>query len=250
MSDLETTLNNDKRLRNEIEHGKYLKKQGAGEIWGWETVAGRRRWSRRVKMLTDHIKPSMNVLEIGCGSGYFCKELAKTNAKINAIDISEDLLNIAKEEIPNSNVHFSIENAYNMNFDDCLFDTVVGSSVLHHLEIDLALKEIYRVLKSNGSVYFTEPNMLNPQIALQKNIPYLKKKLGDSPDETAFFIWDIKRRFINTGLKRELQIVPFDFLHPNIPKSLVNFVEPVCLFLEKVPIIKQIAGSLYIRARK
>ncbi len=250
MSDLKKSLENDKRLKNEIEHGKYLKKQGAGDIWGWETVAGKRRWSRRVKMLTDHIKPGMRVLEIGCGSGYFTKELAKTNAEINAIDISQDLLDIAKEEVQSSHVKISIDNAYNMSFGDCIFDTVVGSSVLHHLEIDLALKEIYRVLKPNGSVYFTEPNMLNPQIALQKNIPYFKKKLGDSPDETAFFIWDIKRRFLNTGFNKDLQIIPFDFLHPNIPKSTVNSIEPICLFFEKVPLLKQLSGSIYIKASK
>lgn len=250
MSDLEKNLENDKRLRNEIEHGKYLKKQGAGDIWGWETVAGKKRWSRRVKMLTDHIKPGMNVLEIGCGSGYFTKELAKTNAEITAIDISQDLLDMAKEKVQSTHVNFLVDNAYDMNFNDCSFDTVVGSSVLHHLDIDLALKEIFRVLKPNGRIYFTEPNMLNPQIALQKNISFFKKKLGDSPDETAFFSWDIKRRFVNAGFKKYIEIVPFDFLHPNIPKSLVNFIEPICLFFEKVPIVKQISGSLYIRASK
>ncbi len=243
-------LANDKRLRNEIEHGKYLKRQGAGGIWGWETVAGRRRWSRRVKMLTDHITSGMIALEIGCGSGYFTKELAKTNAEITAIDISQDLLDIAKKNVQSEHVKFFIDNAYDMNFDDCSFDTVIGSSVLHHLDIDLALKEIYRVLKPDGSVYFTEPNMLNPQIALQKNIPYLKNKLGDSPDETAFFIWDIKRRFLSTGFNRELQIVPFDFLHPNIPQTLVNYADPMCLFFEKIPILKHFSGSLYIHARK
>jgi len=33
---------------------------------------------------------------------------------------------------------------------------------------------------------FAEPDMLNPQITLQKNIPALKRRLGDTPDETAF----------------------------------------------------------------
>jgi hypothetical protein len=41
-------------------------------------------------------------------------------------------------------------------------------------------------LKSGGTIYFTEPNMLNPQIAIQKNVSWVKRKLGDSPDETAF----------------------------------------------------------------
>ena len=60
-------------------------------------------------------------------------------------------------------------------------------------EIEEALRDIYRVLKPGGTIYFTEPNMLNPQIAMQKNIPWIKRKLGDSPDETAFFRWPLRR---------------------------------------------------------
>ena len=31
--------------------------------------------------------------------------------------------------------------------------------------------------------------MLNPIIAVQKNIPFIKKLMGDTPDETAFIKW-------------------------------------------------------------
>jgi len=39
-------------------------------------------------------------------------------------------------------------------------------------------------------------------------------------------------------------------LHPAIPAGLVPFVEKFGLFLEKVPLIKEIAGSLLIYAKK
>lgn len=250
MIDFKKTVDNDRRLLNEIKHGKFLKEKGAGEIWGWETTAGKKRWRRRVKMLTSHIESSMTVLEIGCGTGFFTKELEKTQAEVTAIDISSDLLNVAKEKIKKDNVKMMIDNAYKMSFEEFTFDTVVGSSVLHHLDIKLALKEIYRVLKPGGSAYFTEPNMLNPQIALQKNIPCIKRFLGDSPDETAFFLWNIKRKFIDAGFNEKIEIVPFDFLHPSLPKDLVAFSEYICNFLERVPLIRQFAGSLYIKAIK
>jgi len=181
----------DNRLENEIEHGKYLAREGAGEVWNWESPAGKKRWQRRVQMLTAHLKPTDKVLEIGCGTGYFTKEIVKTGAFVTAIDISPELLNIAKEEIKETNVSFVLENAYQMTFEANSFDSIVGSSVLHHLEIEKAISEMFRVLKPGGSMYFTEPNMMNPQIAMQKNIPALKRKLGDSPDETAFFRWSL-----------------------------------------------------------
>ena len=244
-----TTDKLDRRIQNEIAHGQFLREHGAGELWGWESVAGKVRWARRVEMLTSHVTPGMSVLEVGCGTGYFTKELVKKGAQIIAIDISEDLLEVARREISSSNVIFKLENAYSLKFKDSSFDTIVGSSVLHHLEVDKALSEFKRVLKPNGTIYFTEPNILNPQIALQKNIPYLKKRMGDSPDETAFSRWNMKRKLIAHGFKH-VNIVPFDFLHPKTPKYFLRLVNNLGLIVEKIPLLSEIAGSLYIRAIK
>ena len=175
------------RLDNEIAHGRFLAAHGAGEVWNWESPAGRLRWERRVQMLGAHLRPGMTILEIGCGIGYFTGELARSGAEIVAIDVSPELLEIARANYSSPNVRYEIQNAYALTYPDATFDSVVGSSVLHHLEIQEALREIYRVLKPRGTICFTEPNMLNPQIAIQKNVPWVKQRLGDSPDETAFF---------------------------------------------------------------
>ena len=135
----------DKRLDHEIEHGKYLAAAGAGEVWNWESPAGKVRWQRRVKLLSDQLKEGDAILELGCGTGYFTRELAKLKIDITAIDISPELIVSAKKEVPARNVTFEIQNAYQMAFAENTFDAVVGSSVLHHLEIDKAVKEIFRV---------------------------------------------------------------------------------------------------------
>jgi SAM-dependent methyltransferase len=237
------------RLQREIEHGRYLVARGAGEVWNWEGPAGRIRWERRVRMLTSHITSNVKVLELGCGTAYFTRELAQTGASITAIDISPDLLEVARHECSAPNVLFEVQNAYALTYRDSEFDSVVGSSVLHHLEIDRALTQIYRVLRPGGTIRFTEPNMLNPQIAIQKNVPAVKRRLGDSPDETAFFRWPLQRRLQRVGF-REIEITPFDFLHPEIPAAWIPTVKAVERFLEKIPVVSEIAGSLYIRAVK
>jgi len=237
------------RITKEIQHGRFLAKQGAGEIWNWESPAGRQRWKRRVQMLSNHLRPEMTILEIGCGTGYFTRELTRRGADIVAIDVSPDLLEIAKAKYSAPNVRYEIQNACALTYADAMFDSVVGSSILHHLEIEEALREIYRVLKPGGTIYFTEPNMLNPQIAMQKNIPWIKRRLGDSPDETAFFRWPLLRLLEQTGY-RDVRIDPFDFLHPKTPVPLIDRLNALGRFLEKVPVISEFAGSLYIRAVK
>ena len=239
----------DSRAKSEIEHGKYLLKHNVGEIWGWETPAGKKRWARRSAMLTSHLKPGMKVLEIGCGLGYFTKELARTGALITAIDISPDLLNMARIEIKKNNVIFKEEDAASLTFDDNSFDSIVGSSVLHHIDLDRSLKEFHRILRPGGTIHFTEPNMLNPQVALQKNIPYLKKILGDSPHETAFIRWGLKKRLAKHGFK-DIVIRPFDWLHPAIPASLIPAIEHLGYLLERVPIIREFSGSIAVRCSK
>ncbi len=132
------------RISREIQHGRFLAEHGAGEIWNWETSAGRIRWARRVKMLSSHLKPGMTVLELGCGTGSFTRELARSGADVVAIDVSPELLEMAKANCSAPNVQYQIQNAYALSYSEGAFDSVVGSSVLHHLEVEKALRGAYR----------------------------------------------------------------------------------------------------------
>ena len=237
----------DERLENERRHGQRLRKIWSGTFWYWETPAGRLRWQRRLRMLTAHISKGMRVLEVGAGVGYFTEHIVKTGAQVCAIDISPDLLEVAKERITADNVEFKVDNAYDMQCADQVFDSVVGSSVLHHLDVEKALAEFYRVLKPGGSVYFTEPNMVNPQVFLERHTEFFGKLIEKSPDETAFVRWPLKKDFERFGFQN-IEIVPFDFLHPLTPSALIPFVDRLGRGVEHIPFLKEIAGSLYIKA--
>jgi len=235
------------RVENETIHGKYLASHGAEKLWNWESPAGIVRWQRRTAMLSANLTSSMKVLEIGCGTGLFTKELLKTKAEIFAIDLSQDLLRTAMATITESNVHFEEQNACCLRFKDEMFDAVVGSSTLHHIDLIPALQEFNRVLKPGGFITFTEPNMLNPQVFVERKFRFLFEYV--SPDEYAFIKGSLTRDLRKTGFEN-INILPFDWLHPSTPKKLIRLVDRLGSFTEKIPVIKHFAGSLYIHAKK
>lgn len=230
---------------HELEHGRYLAAGCAEEVWGWGTPAGQVRAKRRAAIILEGaaIGPSSRVIEIGCGTGMFTAAFAESGAEIVAVDLSPDLLARADQR-KLARVRFVLK-----NFEDCEldgpFDAVIGSSVLHHLDMERALPKIFNLLKPGGRLSFAEPNMLNPQVFCERHFrrffPYV------SPDETAF---------IRTGLRRQLEaarfehvsIRPFDWLHPSVPSSLIPLVSRIGGFLEKTWPLSEFAGSLIIRA--
>jgi len=238
------------RPDREIKHGRKLSQSGAEHVWGWGTPAGRMRAERRAHWIASaaDLRPRKRVLEIGCGTGLFTQFFASSGAEILALDISEDLLRLARQRNLPKTVRFICSPFEELSANEP-FDAVIGSSILHHLDIQLALKHIYRLLKPGSTMCFTEPNMLNPQILLQKNIPFLKARLGDSPDETAFFRrrlqgWMKDNHFVN------IHITPFDWLHPATPSRLVPLVNTIGGYIEKLPILQEFAGSLFIYGQR
>ncbi len=239
------------RQIREIQHDKEILNQ-ADKIWGREGLVGKMRVKRRASLIIKKASLDENkkVLEIGCGTGEFTYYLSRSKSKIIATDIFKEFLDIARKKASFSNVQFQCARGESLeNFSNNYFDVVCGISILHHLDIELALKNIYRVLKPKGIMIFSEPNMLNPQILIQKNITFIKKILGDSPDETAFFRWQI-RCLLEKNNFENINVIPFDFLHPFLPKFFVPPAKGINYLLEKIPLIKELAGSLLISAQK
>jgi ubiquinone/menaquinone biosynthesis C-methylase UbiE len=239
-------MNLEERLERERRHGLEILRTNESN-WGWHTAAGRVRWQRRLDFLSGALDGrSGRVLEIGAGTGTFTVGLANVYADLTAIDISPDLLKVAAEKTPG--VRFECMDAHALTFPDAAFDAVVGCSVLHHLEWSRALSSFHRVLKSDGIVRFSEPNLLNPQIFVQKNFPPLKRALGDSPDEYAFTEWRIRHDLRASGFVA-IDVRPFEFLHPSTPARWIGRIKRFEAFLERTP-LRHIGGSLLIEARK
>jgi SAM-dependent methyltransferase len=239
------------RLAREIGHHQQI--AGRAElIWNWDSPSGRRRADRRAALFIEQaaLAPGRRALELGCGTGLFTEKVARSGASIDGIDVSQDLLAAARARtaaLPN--VRLTCGNAEETPYPGASFDAVYGSSILHHLDLERALREVARLLRPGGVAVFTEPNIVNPQVALMFHLGLTKKYFGVSPDERAFSRFGAAAALRDAGLGGEA-VLPFDFLHPATPEALCEATSRVGRFLERVPLVREVAGSLLLVGRR
>ncbi|KAN0050853.1 hypothetical protein ACTA71_004149 [Dictyostelium dimigraforme] len=142
-----------------------------------------------------------NVIDVGCGDGWFCREMIEKGVnKVIGIDISEKLIEKAKQlNIDgNKNLIYHIADLDNFQIDQSPFNSLIGSidfafsSFLTHYLSDLEsfFKRIFNLLKSNNGssfIFLTEhPMRTCTKCAENKFIDY--KFEGD---ETSRKVWPI-----------------------------------------------------------
>jgi SAM-dependent methyltransferase len=145
------------------------------------------------------------VLELGCGQGSIAVALAQAGAFVDAIDISPVAIATAREDAlaRNASVTFDVMSAETLEYPDASFDLVCGRSVLHHLHLGQALREVRRVLKPGGAAVFLEPLGHNPLLNLVRRLtPQLR-----SPDEQPLLVRDLQ------GFHRDFVTVSVHYFH-------------------------------------
>lgn len=238
------------RRAREREHFAAL--AGPELYWADATPAGRRRRELRAGRLLRAAVPggsAARVLELGCGQGAYSRLVAPALAgRLVAIDLTLPLLRAAGAGAA-PNLSLALADATQLPFPDASFDAVWGNAILHHVPVEQTLRELARVLRPGARLCFAEPNWLNPHVLAERRLPWLRRRLGVSPDEAAFVRWRLRGLLARLGLV-EVSVEPFDFLHPLTPGFLIPPVERLGRWLERVPLVREIAGSLLAVARK
>jgi len=108
-----------------------------------------------------------DVLELGCGNGAFARKLPERAhvASVTALEVDavQHRKNIEAPPVPG--LRFGLGGAEDIPCDDASIDGVVMMKSLHHVpvaQMDRAMREIARVLKPGGWVYFSEPVYAGP----------------------------------------------------------------------------------------
>lgn len=124
-----------------------------------------RRWLHNPqKILRPYVKEGMEVLEVGCGPGFFTLDIARMagkNGQVVAVDLQEGMLEIVREKIRGSGLEGNIVlhkcEADRLGVSGS-FDLVFLFYVVHEVPDRRALfRELVGLLKDGGLVYVEEP---------------------------------------------------------------------------------------------
>ena len=159
------------------------------------------------KVVFDTIGKKDNVLDLCTGTATNAIAIAKKNpnAKIVGVDLSKDMLVVAREKVNKenlANVRLYRMDATQMNFKDESFDKVLLSLVLHETDEELAkkiIKEAMRVMKPDGELVVTEWERSDNFIKKILFIPI--ENLEPKPYKT-FVTKDHKKYFKEFGLEQ------------------------------------------------
>jgi arsenite methyltransferase len=94
-------------------------------------------------------RPGERVLDVGCGPGYLCAEMAEAGAEVVGVDPSPAMLALAEQR--GSGVELLRGDALSLPVADASFDAAVSTQVYEYVaDMAAALAEVRRVLRSSG----------------------------------------------------------------------------------------------------
>jgi ubiquinone/menaquinone biosynthesis C-methylase UbiE len=130
--------------------------------------------------IQEKVKPSSGdlFLDAGCGNGAHSVRLAKRGFNVTAVDFSSEALKLCRENIKLNKVEKQVsireESLLGLNFTDKSFDGVLCWGVLMHIpEVEKALDELCRVVKSGGYLVLCE----NSNNAVETRLRNIIKKI-------------------------------------------------------------------------
>jgi SAM-dependent methyltransferase len=110
------------------------------------------------RLFTSYLKSGMKFLDLGCNDGVICEYFAKRGLNVTGMDISKRALDFARQRGIENLIVGDCENP--LPFASSQFDAVFWGDNVEHLFSPLnTLKEIHRVLKPEGVLILSTPNM-------------------------------------------------------------------------------------------
>lgn len=161
-------------------------------------------WLQRKSILLKLLEKKGLTLDLGCGDGYFTDLLKRKDNRVVSVDI--DKKNIIRNSL------FIIADAQDLPFKSHIFDQIVLTDVLEHIQNDKkSVEDIDRILKKNGSIALTIPtnNFKFPRFCFMRYVCPSEKWLMNSFGHVrnGYKLEEIEELFNNFSIERKIYFV-------------------------------------------
>ncbi len=133
-----------------------------------------KRWRKvAAKKVVEGIDENSTILDIATGTGdlaiaiYDLSKKSNKNIRLNAMDVNEQMMEIAKKKFENRKINLKYGDALNIPYPSDFFDCVsVGFGTRNFDDLEIFSKELNRVLKVGG--FFVIMDMVLPRKRYQR----------------------------------------------------------------------------------
>jgi SAM-dependent methyltransferase len=207
---------------------------------------GRLLWRAQIFRHLVHLLPGQTILELGCGKGFFTRQLVRVSRGQNPITA----VYFSPQESPYQPFSDQVEH---LSIDlipgplsDRRFDLIVIIDHLDKRNCSWFLQWVYEFLNPGGQVVFFESNPWNPVLNIRKAVSRL---LGKDDNRVLLSRSEIYELMSEIGYLRIFAIY-HDFLYSPLTPWLVWLLKDLSVVLENTPFIRTLAGSILIHAQR
>lgn len=183
-----------------------------------------------LRELSQRLRGSQHVLDVGCGAGLLANPLAEAGHEVVGIDLSESSLAEARNRDRTGRARYLAANAYSLPFPDGWFDVVCAMDLLEHVEDPaLVIGEASRVLRPGGLFFFHTFNRnLASYLLVVKGVEWCVDNAPERMHVYSLFIRpsELKEMCDESGLRVET----WRGLRPRVNRAFAQL-----LFTGKVP---------------
>ena len=165
-------------------------------------ISDRSAYEIKIARLKTYLSPEMSVLDLGCGTGTQCGDIANSVKQVTGIDISSKLLAIADQRMTErnlNNIEFLQTSVFDERFQSASFDAVMAFFVLHFFEdIDVVFKRIHELLAPSG-LLISETACLGNQSKVTRSLLRFAAHLGFLPTINLLTTQRLEQSLQNAG---------------------------------------------------
>ena len=177
-------------------------------------------YRKTVKRSAAFLKKEDRVFEIGCGTGVATIPLSKYVKEITATDISENMIQTAREKAKNQskdNIIFRTGELTEMEVEPESYDVVAAYNVLLYMKNqEEVLKKIYEVLKPGG-IFLSATDCLGRNLSKDSVKKFWKSKLHLMP----YVAFDTPISLMRKIQKNDFEVLEIVNLHKNPPNIFI-----------------------------